>query len=127
MDRKRGTLNAVLLVAHGSRVLKARRQLAWYVGRLRRRLPGIRVEGAFLSVGAPRVAGSLDTLARMGASKIRVLPLFLLAGRHTEKDLPALVREARRRHPRVEIRLLAPLETDEGMVDVLARRVRSGR
>jgi sirohydrochlorin cobaltochelatase len=45
-------------------------------------------------------------------SRLDVLPIFLSAGAHVERDIPELIRLAQSKYPEVNIRLLPAVGTD---------------
>jgi sirohydrochlorin ferrochelatase len=116
---------AVLLVDHGSREPAANRQLAAMAAALARRLPGRRVATAHLSIARPSVPEAIDACVAGGAREIVVMPYFLAPGRHALRDVPRLAREARLRHPGLQVRVAAPLGVHAGLVAAALERVRS--
>jgi sirohydrochlorin cobaltochelatase len=120
-----GSRRAVILVDHGSREAAANRQLAAVAAALARRLPGRRVAPAHLSVARPSLAETIHACVAGGAREIVVMPYFLGPGRHASRDVPALARAARTRHPGVRIRVTAPLGVHEGVVATVLARVRA--
>ena len=54
-----------------------------------------------------------------------VCPYFLGPGRHTSRDIPRLVEEARAAHPELRVRVAAPLGFDERLVDLVLARADS--
>lgn len=98
---------ALLLVAHGSRLPDANAEIAQLAQRLRQEA-GDRyaiVAHAFLEIAEPDIPAGIDACVAQGAERLDVLPYFLAAGRHVRDDIPAIVAEARERHPKVRINL----------------------
>ena len=58
-----------------------------------------------------------------GARRVMVMPYFLFPGRHWERDIPALVQDAARRHPGTEILVTAPVGLHPLMHQVVRERV----
>ena len=114
---------AVLLVDHGSRLPEANALLERIADALRARLPGALVEIAHMELAEPSLAAALGRCAARGASEVVVCPYFLGPGRHTTRDIPQLVAQARAAHPALRVRVAAPLGFDERLVDVLIARV----
>jgi sirohydrochlorin ferrochelatase len=112
-------------VDHGSREAAANRQLSAIAAALARRLPGRRVVTAHLSVAEPSLAEAIDACIAGGAREVVVMPYFLGPGRHASRDVPALARAARARHPGVRIRVAAPLGFHAGVVETALARVRA--
>ena len=102
-------VDGLLLVAHGSRspagVAEARALGAAVVdGR-----PDLAVALGFLELADPPAGPILDELVAGGCRRITVQPLMLFAAGHGKSDVPALVLEARARHPHVEVLFGSPL------------------
>jgi len=129
----------VLLVAHGSRnpdAAVAHEQLCAAVqaevddggegGDVGGRTDPPRVRPAYLEIAAPSIPDAIDAAVADGATSVRLLPHFLGPGNHVQRDLPAIVAEARTRHPGVTIELAEHLGADPGLVALLATRVVAG-
>lgn len=59
-------------------------------------------------------------MVQAGCETITVLPLFLGAGGHVRKDLPAQLESLRQAHPAVQWRLEPAAGESERLVDALA-------
>jgi sirohydrochlorin ferrochelatase len=114
---------AILLVDHGSQLPEANRVLDRIADAVRARLPGAIVELAHMELAEPSLAAGLERCAARGAREVVVCPYFLAPGRHTSRDIPQLVDQARTAHPALRVRVAAPLGFDERLVDVLLARV----
>jgi sirohydrochlorin ferrochelatase len=86
----------LLLVAHGTRDEAGTSVVYRLAASARRRLPGVCVQLAFVDVRRPTVADVAPALpaASMGgipaaSADVVVLPMFLAAGYHVRRDLPA--------------------------------------
>jgi sirohydrochlorin ferrochelatase len=117
-----------LLVAHGSRnplSAAAHQELCAAVAERSSTVAGVPVEvrPAYLELSSPSIPDAIDAAVQHGATSIRVLPHFLGPGNHVMVDIPALVDEARTRHPGVDIELAEHLGADPALVDLLATRV----
>lgn len=121
--RKRPPLRAVVLVDHGSREPDANAQLERMARALRRRLAGVPVEIAHLSLVPPDIEDAVAACAARGVREVVVLPYFLGPGRHATQDVPRLARAAAKRHG-LRVRVAEPLGLHPGLVDALVTRVR---
>lgn len=117
---------AILLVDHGSREPEANAVLEAVAARLRLRLPDRIVMFAHMELAPPTLAEAFDACVAAGAREIVVHPYFLAPGRHSTRDIPALVEAARARHPGVAVRVTAPLGVHEGLVDAIVARISDG-
>ncbi len=83
------------------------------------------VSCAYLEITPPSIPKAIRTLVKKGAGEIRVLPYFLLLGRHIQKDIPRIVGLARKSHGhKVRIRLCRYLGYDLRIVALVKKRVR---
>jgi sirohydrochlorin ferrochelatase len=118
-------MQALLVVAHGSRVAASNDEIRQLASALAARLTGryAHVAAAFLELAEPSIAAAIDAAVAAGCQQITVLPYFLAAGSHVTRDIPALVRERQLAYPAVEIRLVAYIGKQPGMLDLLAGAV----
>ena len=102
-------MKAVLLVSHGSGSPKTKDEVSVLAGILRQRLPGSMVEFAFLDIGSPSIPEGIDRCVAQGAVSVTVALNFLNAGRHMDKDIPAILRASRKKYPHIKITLTKPI------------------
>jgi sirohydrochlorin cobaltochelatase len=110
----------VILFAHGSRDPLWRRPLEAVAQRMRARTPALQVRCAYLELTEPDLPTTAAELAGLGLSAVRIVPMFLGAGRHVREDLPALVADLRLQHPQVHWDLQPPVGEDDRLLDLLA-------
>lgn len=111
---------AVVLFGHGARDARWARPFEHIRGRLRAAMPHRAVELAYLEFMTPDLPTAIDRLAADGATRIVLMPLFLGAGGHVLRDLPALLETARARHPGLAIEALPALGEHEAVLDAIA-------
>ncbi|PPE70874.1 CbiX/SirB N-terminal domain-containing protein [Caldimonas thermodepolymerans] len=111
----------ILLFAHGARDPQWARPFEATAERLRALAPQAAVELAFLEFMAPDLAQAGDRLAAAGCSVVSVVPLFLGAGGHVRKDLPALLAQLAGRHPQVRWQLTPAVGETAALIDAMAR------
>jgi sirohydrochlorin cobaltochelatase len=95
--------SVTVLFCHGSRSPDWRVPFEQLAADFRQRFVGHRVRLAFLELMSPDLTQVLAEEAAAGNTAVRIVPLFLAPGTHTRRDLPALVDEARRRWPQLQI------------------------
>jgi sirohydrochlorin cobaltochelatase len=95
----------LLLFAHGARDPRWALPFNDVAQRIRDREPALAVELAFLEFMEPDLLAAGDRLAALGCACVDVVPLFLGAGGHVRKDLPALLQTLGARHAAVQWRL----------------------
>ena len=118
---------AVLLVDHGSRLDAANEQLEEIARRVRAREPSWIVHVAHLEIAQPDIPAGIARCADDGATEIVVHPYFLGPGRHTTRDIPRIVEQARTAHPDVEVRVSEPLGVHDKIIDVVLERISKSR
>ena len=119
-------MERIILVGHGSPKEDANNVEA--IGALLHRLihPGCQdrcVGAAYLQFVGPDIGAAIDACAAEGAERIIVHPFFLYAGMHVTKDIPAIIAEARKKHPRVELIYSQPLGVHEGLARIVLERI----
>ncbi|MBY0230304.1 MAG: sirohydrochlorin cobaltochelatase [Gemmataceae bacterium] len=120
------TMDAILLIAHGSRLAEANDDLRRVAEMLRERGHPL-VVAAYLELAEPgMVEGGRECVAR-GATRVAMAPWFLSAGTHVRRDLSAARDALAREFPAVAFVLAEPLGTHGKMVDVVEERVRAAR
>jgi sirohydrochlorin ferrochelatase len=115
---------ALLLIAHGSRESEANDDLHFLAQRLRERGEFDLVATAFLELAEPTVAVAASQCVEHGASRVVMLPYFLSAGIHVQRDLTAHRATLASRYPEVDFRLALPLGRHPLLPDVVADRAR---
>jgi sirohydrochlorin cobaltochelatase len=110
----------ILLFAHGARDPAWAAPFDAVAERIRRDAPGTRVELAFLEFMCPDIAEAGRRLADAGCTAVSVVPLFLGAGGHVRKDLPALLQELAARHPAVQWELRSAIGELPSVIEAMA-------
>ena len=114
----------IVFAAHGSRSVDANdahRALAMEVAvRLDQE-----VVAAFLELAEPSIGAAIDGSLAAGATRVVVLPYFLHPGNHTTRDIPAIVAEARHRHPDALIDSAPLFGSDAALAELVAAQARA--
>lgn len=115
------TRHVLLLVAHGSRREASNEEVRELTERLGRRIGGDygAVRCAFLELAPPLIPEAIDQAVVEGATRITLLPYFLVAGRHVAADIPGIVEQKQHDHPHVELKIANYLGQAEQVLDVL--------
>ncbi len=117
------TSRGILLFAHGARDPAWARPFEAAADRLRQRLAAqndTEVRLAFLEFMTPTLGEAGAALADAGCQNVTVVPLFLGAGGHVRKDLPALMAQLSERYPQVQWRLSRAVGETDLLVQALA-------
>jgi sirohydrochlorin cobaltochelatase len=112
--------SGLLLFAHGARDPRWALPFEDVARRIRARAPELGVELGFLEFMEPDLATAGDRLAALGCERVDVVPLFLGAGGHVRKDLPALLQDLSARHPSVQWHLRPAIGEVERVIDAMA-------
>lgn len=119
-------MTGYLVFAHGSSVESANEAVRAVTAQLARLGGYERIETAFLEGGQPDLAGGVGRLLERGARRIVVLPYFLTLGLHLQRDLPALIEQARASFPDLsEIIVTEPLDGHPALAQILLERAQS--
>ena len=113
----------LVLVGHGSRSSRSGQEMAELSGHVARALPDVAVDVGFLEMTDPPAGPVIDGLVGRGCRRITVLPLVLLGAGHAKSDVPAVVLDARARHPEVDFAFGSPLGVSRLPVELLGGAV----
>jgi sirohydrochlorin ferrochelatase len=114
---------ALLLIAHGSRHAEANDDLRLLAQRLRERGHPV-VIASFLELAEPGIDAGAALCVAQGATRVVLVPYFLSAGTHVQRDLTAARDRLAKAHPGIEFRLAEPLGRHPLLIDVVADRAR---
>lgn len=114
---------ALVIVDHGSTVDEANRLLALVAEKLRKRADFDVVEHCHMELASPTMEEAFGVCARSGVSEITVHPYFLVPGKHSGFDIPAMAAEAAKKFPGLKHTVTEPLGLHEKIVDVILERV----
>lgn len=119
-------MNALLLIAHGSRNTDSIREIQNLTSSLNHTADDFDiVECAFLEMAAPDILTGLTELIHRGSKEITILPYFLARGNHVIRDVPAEISEVQSRHPDIKIRLLSHIGKSTGMESLIMEHVKN--
>ncbi len=118
-DRRTG----IVIVDHGSRREASNRMLLEIVHTFRQVSDYRIVQPAHMELAEPTIQQAFDACVTAGARRVVVHPYFLLPGRHWDRDIPTLVREAAGRHRGVDYLITAPLGQHPLIQQVMLARI----
>ena len=110
----------IIVFAHGSRDPLWHRPVEAVAERIRAQQPQALVACAYLELSQPELHAAVATMVQAGASRIRLLPMFLGVGKHLREDLPRLLSELETAHPTLTLEMLPPAGEDPRLLDLLA-------
>ncbi|MBU6484520.1 MAG: CbiX/SirB N-terminal domain-containing protein [Betaproteobacteria bacterium] len=110
----------VILFVHGSPDARWAEPFRRLRDRVAMRAPDLAVTVAYLEHLQPDLATAAEGLARRGAGRIRIVPMFFGRGAHLREDLPAQVAAARARAPGVAFEVTESAGENDAVLDALA-------
>jgi sirohydrochlorin cobaltochelatase len=113
-------VKAIILFGHGSRDPQWREPMEAVANRIRARVAQVQVRCAFLELETPTLADAAADVVQAGADSVRVMPMFLGAGRHAREDLPKLLEQCRQAHPTVQFELASAVGEIPRVLDLIA-------
>ena len=121
------SMNALLLLAHGSRRSESRDEVLGLTERVAEALEDAydTVNCAFLQWAEPLLHDQLQAYLDRGVTDIVIMPYLLAAGAHVLHDIPEAIEAFRLSHPGVRIRLLPHIGLAEGMTALISQHARS--
>lgn len=109
----------LVAVAHGSRDPRSAATVSELVDVVRALRPGLDARVSFLDLSAPRLG---DVLAGL-RGEVVVVPLLLGRAYHAKVDVPAMVHEACKRHPRLSVTVSDVLGPDPRLESAALHRL----
>ncbi len=116
-------MDGILIVAHGSRAKKTQDTLNYIVENVRKQLPQMIIEAAYMEFCEVNIEKGLTALVERGVNNINVIPYFLFEGIHIQQDIPEEIAAFSQNHPDVTITLGSTLGEDKRLADVLRDRI----
>jgi sirohydrochlorin ferrochelatase len=113
---------AVVLIAHGSRLEQANADLHDIAEKLRTQDRSVVV--AYLELARPDIETAARECVVQGAGRVVLLPYFLSAGVHVQRDLTAARESLARQYPQVDFVLGQPLGRHPLLVQIVLDRLR---
>ena len=114
----------MVLVGHGSKAPGFDSAMRKVASSLRRGGRYRDVRCAFLEVSRPSIPEAVRLCVRRGPRQVRVLPYFVLTGKHVTRDIPRIVAETARTHRgRSRVVLRPYLGYHEKIVSVVRERI----
>ena len=115
-------MEALLLLAHGSRSKQSNLEVFYLVEQLKRKYlkqyPII--HPAFLELSTQNlIPESINLCVDDGATSILVIPYFLNSGRHVTEDIPNKINETQKLYPNIDISIAPHIGASELMIEVV--------
>lgn len=102
-------MKSALIISHGSRTPKTKEEVQQLIFQVKKMSDVKLIECAFLELESPSIPEGIDLCVAQGATGIIVLLNFLNSGRHVDEDIPRIIEESRRKHPKIKISISPPV------------------
>ena len=112
-------MDAILLFSHGSLLCGAGETLQSVAERLRAKGDAPIVEVGYLNYSEPTFETTFARCVALGATRVVVVPYFLIAGKFVQVDLPRRVTEIQSQYPEIEVLLADALGFHPLLADAL--------
>lgn len=116
-------MQAILYIAHGSRVKAGVEQAVSFLQRVQQEVDIPIQEICFLELAEPTIAEGVKNCIQRGATAIAVMPILLLAAQHAKKDIPEVLAPLKIQYPNVRFTYGEPLGVHELLIDTLQTRI----
>jgi sirohydrochlorin ferrochelatase len=118
--------SAVIILGHGSKSEGADKAVQRVAAEVKKRGGYEIVEQAFLQYTSPGLMDTIEACARQKVGRIVIVPFFMQPGAHVTRDIPALIEQARKKHPGVEILMTDFVGSHPLMAEIVMDLVRKG-
>ena len=112
---------ALVILAHGARDPRWAEPFERLREVVQQRAPSAAVRLAYLESMQPDLTTAVTELVGLGASAIRVVPIFFGQGGHVREDLPRLIAKLVQHHPGTQIDCTLPAGEAPEVIEALAR------
>lgn len=116
-------MQAVLYVAHGTRVSEGIDEARAFVERAKKRIPVSIQEMCFLELATPTIAEGVASCVAQGATEITVAPILLLTANHAKMDIPEEIAPLAEKYPHVTFTFGKPFGIDRRLIEQLHTRL----
>jgi len=107
------------LFSHGSTLCGAGEALKSLAAQMQSDGAAPLVRVGFLNFSSPRFGEAFDECVASGATRIVVVPYFLVAGYFVKVELPEVLSPARERHPHIEVRVAEAMRDHRALEDAI--------
>jgi sirohydrochlorin cobaltochelatase len=111
--------HAIILFSHGSVLCGAGQNLLDLAARLEARGAAPIVEIGYLNYSEPRFPEAFRRCVERGATRVTIVPYFLVAGKFVREDLPDQIAAVQRDFPAVEVKIADAIRFHPRLADAL--------
>ncbi len=115
--------DAVLIIAHGSKVKETDEIMKQYKQALVAKMPETQIEYCYLQLMEPSIESIIETLYASGVRNIKAFPFFIFNGNHIKEDIPEVLNKLEAEYTDLKFSFLNNIGYDEKMLDLIIERV----
>ncbi|WP_102692457.1 sirohydrochlorin chelatase [Rummeliibacillus pycnus] len=116
-------MQAVIYIAHGTRVQEGVDEARAFVERAKKYIPIKLQEICFLELVEPTIEQTIERCIQKGASEIALVPILLLTANHAKKDIPAIVKPIERKYPHIVFSYGKPFGIHPSLITQIYERI----
>ena len=116
-------MQAVLYVAHGTRVKEGIQQAIEFIQRTQVDVPVPIQQICFLELAEPDILQGIENCVKKGATNIAVVPILLLTAQHANEDIPIELAKAQSLYPDLTITYGRPFGVHDKLVETVYNRI----
>ncbi|MGM9949363.1 MAG: sirohydrochlorin chelatase [Lysinibacillus sp.] len=116
-------MQAVLYVAHGSRVKEGIDEALAFIEQVMPHVNTPIQQTSFLELAEPTILQGVAACIEQGATAIAVAPILLLTANHLNEDIPHEIAQAKRKFPQVSFTIGQAFGIDDRLIDALEKRL----
>ncbi|MDN4493734.1 sirohydrochlorin chelatase [Ureibacillus aquaedulcis] len=117
-------MQAVLYVAHGSRVKAGVEEARQFIEKVKSQIDVEVQEICFLELAEPSIVEGVAACVAKGATEIAVIPILLLTANHANHDIPHEIHKAKQLYPNVSFTYGKPFGIHKKLFNSLQDRVK---
>jgi len=116
-------MKAILLIDHGSVRAEANHMLDCMANLVQSLVgEGVVVRAAHMELAEPSIPEGLAQCVAAGATEVVVFPYMLSPGKHSTRDIPAMVAAAAQAHPRLACTVTTAFGVHDKLAEVIVER-----
>lgn len=116
-------MQAVLYVAHGSRVKEGVDEALAFIEQVMPHVNAPIQQTSFLELAEPTIMQGVAACVEQGATEIAVAPILLLTANHLNEDIPHEIVQAKHKFPQVSFTIGQAFGIDGRLIDTLEKRL----
>ena len=116
-------MEAILILAHGSKRNETKQTLNSIVQKVRHKIGSESVYPAYLQFSEQDMETIIKQLVDKGVKKFIVMPMFLFDGVHVTVDIPEEINKIKQIYSGIEIVITRHIGDDERIADIIIDRI----